>query len=490
MKQYKYILLTCLMTGFFACEEDTAPEMMAPALSLEAPSDRGRSFITLNGYISELSQVKEAGFVLWETGTEGTELEFPQQEFSDNRIQSLVKNLKPGTTYSYYLYAQNGINRTTTEEQDFTTPKTSAALVGETQKDGTTFTATIEDDGGSSITTKGFCWSTTGKASIFDNTVLIEGSNSDITATIPELASAISYSVRAFAQNKEGYLAYGAEIRYVNEEFPLNIPNGPFKDYLLQNFDLNHDGAISNLEAENVTHIEIRTTNIQSLKGIEYFTNLQSLICTGNIEEGAWKEEGLLTDLDISNNRQLTHLECGNNQLTKLNLSYNTALTYLNVSQNRLSQLDISNNLDLFWFNCSHNPIKSIDISKHTGLRYLYIHGTEMETIDVSQNRELELLCLQSCKFKQVDVHQNLKLQELMCDGNELTNLDLSQNAMLNTLQCAYNNLTSLDISNQSGLVYLDCLNNPLQTIWVWNGFNKANDANFKKPANATYRVK
>lgn len=77
MKQLKYILLISLAAGLSACEKDTVPEVMAPSLTLEAPSDRGRSFITLNGYISDFSQVKEAGFVLWETGTEGNEIEYP-----------------------------------------------------------------------------------------------------------------------------------------------------------------------------------------------------------------------------------------------------------------------------------------------------------------------------------------------------------------------------------------------------------------------------
>ena len=296
-------------------------------------------------------------------------------DFSENRVQNTIKNLKAGTTYSYYLYAQNDINRATTEEQDFTTPKTSAALIGKTKKNGTTFTATIEDNGGSSITTQGFCWSTSGKASIFDHTVLTNDNGSDITANIPELGTASYYSIRAFAQNTEGYLAYGSELSYFNPEYQLDIPNGNFKNYLLKNFDLNKDGAISNLEAERVTQIEIRTTNIKSLKGIEYFTNLQSLNCTGNIEDGAWKEGGLLTELDVSHNKKLTTLECGNNQLTELDLSQNTELTYLNTSLNKLTRLDISRNLNLFFFNCSHNPIKSVNVNQLSELRFYIFMG-------------------------------------------------------------------------------------------------------------------
>ena len=104
MKQLKYILLISLAAGLSACEEDTVPEVMAPSLTLEAPSDRGRSFITLNGYISDFSQVKEAGFVLWETGTEGNETEYPLDDFSENRVQNTIKK----NEYQWaYLHSPN-----------------------------------------------------------------------------------------------------------------------------------------------------------------------------------------------------------------------------------------------------------------------------------------------------------------------------------------------------------------------------------------------
>ena len=545
MKQLKYILLISLAAGLSACEEDTVPEVMAPSLTLEAPSDRGRSFITLNGYISDFSQVKEAGFVLWETGTEGNETEYPLDDFSENRVQNTIKNLKAGTTYSYYLYAQNDINRATTEEQDFTTPKTSAALIGKTSINGHTYTAQIEDNGGSRITTKGFCWSTTGKASIFDNTVLVENSNSDITATIPELVSATSYSIRAFAQNEEGYLAYGTEDKYVNEDYPLNIPEGPFKNFLLKNFDLNHDGIISNTEAIKVEKIEIYADNIKSLDGIEYFTNLKSLIICGTNESydslnNTWVGSGILETLDISKNIELIYLDCSKNKLSELNVSKNKKLeilflglnnlTRLDLSQNteirhlygnynrieelilgnkqkliridlytnRLTHLDVSKSSNIEFINVQMNQLRNLDVSNLTELTGLYVDWNQLGTLDVSKNKKLRYLQCWLNQLRVLNTTNNPLLEILYCDGNNLTSLDLTQNKELKELRCFENNIgPELDISNNTKLEIFKAEDIPnistnpnLRTIWVWKGFNKANDENFKKPANAIYKEK
>jgi len=40
-------------------------------------------------------------------------------------------------------------------------------------------------------------------------------------------------------------------------------------------------------------------------------------------------EENLLTNMDVSNNPALLHLDCGSNSLTRLDVSKNTALEYL-----------------------------------------------------------------------------------------------------------------------------------------------------------------
>lgn len=545
MDKLRYTILLLTALTLFSCEEDTAPDATAPDLFLEAPSDRGRSFITLNGSISAADQIKEAGFVVWKTGTEGGEITYKIEDYSNNRVTANIRDLEVGTTYSYYMYISNDINMKKSEEQDFTTPKTSAALISATSVNGNTYTAQIEDNGGSKITTKGFCWSLTGKASIFDYTVLVEDANSDITATIPELASATSYSIRAFAQNEEGYLAYGAEINYVNEDYPLNIPEGEFKNYLLQNFDLNRDGILSNAEAQKVEKIELYSDKIKSLDGIEYFTNLKHLTICGTGESydsinNTWIGNGILETLDISKNTELIELDCsknklselnvsknkkllrlsfGSNNLTRLDLNHNTELMLiygnynlleelniencqklisLSLYTNRLTHLDVSKNTNLVSLNLQMNLLKDLNINNLTELSGLYVDWNQLETLDVSNNKKLRFLQCWLNQLRVLNTRNNPLLENLYCDGNNLTSLDLTQNKELRELRCYQNNIgPELDISNNTKLEVFnaedipDIATNPnLRTIWVWQGFNKANNENFKKPANAIYKVK
>ena len=110
-----------------------------------------------------------------------------------------------------------------------------------------------------------------------------------------------------------------------------------FNTYCLKNFDKNGDGNISFKEAAEVTEIEIRTNKIASLQGIEFFTNLSSLRCTGLFNSMLSNYEGQLTKLDISKNTKLAYLDCSDNQLITLDVSKNTELAYLSCNNNLLT---------------------------------------------------------------------------------------------------------------------------------------------------------
>lgn len=74
-----------------------------------------------------------------------------------------------------------------------------------------------------------------------------------------------------------------------------------FIKYCLENFDINNDAKLSQTEASSVKKIDISENDmITSIKGIEYFTNLQSFCAYGCSE---------LIDVDLSNNTKLKVLE-------------------------------------------------------------------------------------------------------------------------------------------------------------------------------------
>ena len=125
------------------------------------------------------------------------------------------------------------------------------------------------------------------------------------------------------------------------------FPDAHFRNFLKAQ-SYGSDEILTGEEIAEVTSLNVPFKNIESLKGIEYFTALTSLSCGDNN----------LTELDISKNTALTILSCGNNQLTRLDVSKNRALTSIICSMNKLTSLDLSRCPELTNLTCYQNQIK------------------------------------------------------------------------------------------------------------------------------------
>ncbi len=196
----------------------------------------------------------------------------------------------------------------------------------------------------------------------------------------------------------------------------------------LPEFDTNGDGILSHSEAAEVKFLSIFNDNeIQSLEGIEYFPNLETLLCTLCDQ---------LTDIDISKNQALTWLDCSGNRISSLD-----------VSKNKLIELD-----------CSKNPLFSLDVSQNTELMYLVCTSCFLSSIDVSKNEALEVLDLYNNMLTSLDVRHNTALKELGCSVNFLTMLDIRNNTALHVLLCNDNQMYYLDASKMANAYNLSLL--------------------------------
>ena len=207
----------------------------------------------------------------------------------------------------------------------------------------------------------------------------------------------------------------------------MEDPN--FKVYC-QQFDTNQDGKLSAEECNVVTTINVsgkkeENGNITSLKGIELFTNLDTLKCSYN----------QLTTLDLSKNVTLVYLSCDGNQLTTLDVSKNLALKSLQCSENQLSIVDVSQNLSLEELICSENYLSSLDVSSNDKLTVLKCDSNQLTTLDLSNNIELIDLNCSNNQLSALDLNKNEKLTVLYCLNNQLTKLNLSMN--LKDFSCA-----------------------------------------------------
>ena len=257
------------------------------------------------------------------------------------------------------------------------------------------------------------------------------------------------------------------------------------------NYDADQNGYLSDMERSRVLNIHCENSNIKSVKGIEYFGELQGLWClnnhisswdlSGNPHlKGIWCSKNDFTSLDFSDNPELEWVYCFNCKLTSLNMTNNQEMVYVECNANpNLTKLDVSKNgklENLFCSDCglksldlSHNPLlceldafnnklTSIDLSNNTNLKRLDIwNNPNLGNVDVSMLPGLEFYNCAETGATRVDMSKNPELQMLVCSYNEyLTYLDISKNPKLSQLHldCDWR-LTSLDMSHNPKLYYL-----------------------------------
>ena len=137
-----------------------------------------------------------------------------------------------------------------------------------------------------------------------------------------------------------------------------NFPDKAFREYIKATFDKRADNKLVPAERKVVKKIDVEGgyngQKITSLKGIEFFYNLEELYCYDN----------QLSSLDVSQNTALQKLDCYQNQLTSLDVRQNAALTYLNCGNNQLTSLDVRENAALKSLFCSLNSLTSLDVSQ------------------------------------------------------------------------------------------------------------------------------
>jgi hypothetical protein len=222
----------------------------------------------------------------------------------------------------------------------------------------------------------------------------------------------------------------------VPQEIPIETPYFPDPYFAanVEQFDTDGNGALSTEEREAVTYINIRSTPAASLKGVEYFPNLEKLNCINN----------QITSLDLSGNPKLLSLLCNENQLTSLDTSANPLLQSLHCYDNKLTALDFSNNPALQELACGDSMLDQLDVSHCPNLKYLtFLKGT-LDQIDLTHNPELEELLISYSLITELDLSQNPKLTYLSVSHNQLTYLDVSRQTMLESFYAEDNRLLAL----------------------------------------------
>ena len=264
-----------------------------------------------------------------------------------------------------------------------------------------------------------------------------------------------------------------------------NFPDAGFRAYLLNGYHYvdgkkiriaGGDDILSQDERNAVKIMDVSTSEVRGLKGIEYFPELRELNCTNRP----------IGSLDLSGNTKLEQLRCKNSGLTQLNLSNNPNITILDCSDNNLDKLDVSHqNLESLY--CSNNNLDELNVENSKNLRVLTCTGNQLTKldVDVAHKKKLEILSCGNNKLESLIIGENRLLKELNCEHNQLPQLSLSNLEGLKLLKCSKNKLTTLDVSGSpqlnelryayNQLTSLNLEQNPLLGSWntdLWTNYN------------------
>lgn len=255
-----------------------------------------------------------------------------------------------------------------------------------------------------------------------------------------------------------------AETNLVKEDAGIEISEENFPDemfmYYVMNFDADEDGFLSAEECAAVTeiggHYEIETDNnyvcytdddfyADSLQGIEFFPNLQTLVCQ-------WSE---IEEVDLSQNTKLEFVNfMGCYGLCELDVTDLAKLRGLEIEMTGIADIDITENPDLEIFYAYGTWFEGeLDFSENKKLVRIDLNCTDISGVEVSECPELFALNLEMTMVSDVDVTKNPKLFELYLTGDSgITSLDITKNPKLKHLRLSGTSLTTIDTSKNPEL--------------------------------------
>jgi len=280
---------------------------------------------------------------------------------------------------------------------------------------------------------------------------------------------------------------YGQNINFLDSNFRNYLVSaGPMTNQYAKNLsgnwfkiDSNNDGFIQITEAQQVSYLKISHSSIRFLNGIEFFTNISELNCSGNsVNDMDFQSltnlrilslSGLIYSLNVQGLTNLTNVTIAGTYIQSLDFHGISSILRLTLNNNILNYLNVNGLINLNFINANNNNLSSIDLTGLTSLNSLNIRDNNLTTLDLSGLINLSTVNCDGNLLTNINMTGLTNLTNLYCSGNRLTNLDVSGLTSLAEISCSGNLLTSLDVSGIANLFNLDCSYNLLTTLEVNN---------------------
>ncbi len=204
----------------------------------------------------------------------------------------------------------------------------------------------------------------------------------------------------------------------------VTIPDANFKTKLLQadvtnsiayvgglrvKIDTNLDGNIQETEAMIIDSLNVSSSGITNLTGIQSFINVKSLRCHSNQITG---------NLNLNTLTQLITLQCYINEITGLEVTASPNLKSINMYGNLLTAIDLSQNNSIEELSLSSNNLTELNLDNLVQLKYLDCGGNQLETLNCNNNPNLEYVFIQSPILKYLFIKNGVDESTTMDEGS------------------------------------------------------------------------
>lgn len=228
------------------------------------------------------------------------------------------------------------------------------------------------------------------------------------------------------------------------------IPDTAFERQLLQ-LGIDSDGLLNGQVLQSdilgVRTLDVDSSNINNLDGIQQFTNLDSL-------------------------------DCSHNNLTTLQLQGLDSLSFLDAQHNQLPRLDASHLYSLDKLYCDFNPLIELLINRTPALSLLSCAVTQLDTIDVSNRSQLRNLRCFGGRLTHLYARNCANLRAVYASNNQLEDLRITASPRVSVLSLSHNNLQEIDLSECLHPSYIDLSDNQLSFVRLRGAQNILNRAN------------
>lgn len=238
-----------------------------------------------------------------------------------------------------------------------------------------------------------------------------------------------------------------------------SFPDKYFRKYVLLKFDSDKDEYLSDEEISKVKSIIITyenkdAINIESIEGIEYFSDVRECIINNTH----------ISSANFSSNLELEKLVINNDpnedvKLKKIDISQNTNLEKL-ILHDCEFEIDVSHLKKLKELNLEGSLVTKIDVSNNDKLEWLNLDGTAICELNLSNNIELNYLNINHTNIYKIDIGNNHKLKYLVCDYTPLSSIDISNNQELLSIYCIGTDIKTIDLSNNEEVFEIHCNEN------------------------------